>query len=43
MTRAQWLFLCITATVAVVAYIRADQLARRLNSGQYQKPNAWTA
>jgi hypothetical protein len=45
MTRAQWLFVCATATaaVAVVAYIRADQIARRINLGEYRSPTTWTA
>ena len=30
MTRAQWLFVCATAAVACIAYIRSDQIARRL-------------
>lgn len=43
MTRVQWLFVCATAVVAVIAYIRPDQLARRLNFSEYRKPSAWTA
>lgn len=43
MTRAQWFFVCATAAVAVVAYIRADQIARRLNFGEYRSPGTWTA
>lgn len=43
MTRAQWLFVCATAAVAVIAYIRSDQIARRLSFGQYRNPTTWTA
>lgn len=41
MTKSQWLLLCFTAALAAVAYIRSDQLARRLNFGQYRSPSTW--
>ena len=43
MARAQWLIVCATAAVAVIAYIRADQIYKRLNFGAYRQPGIWTA
>lgn len=43
MTRSQWLFVCATAVVAVVAYAKADTIMRRLNGGVYRAPSRWTA
>lgn len=43
MTRAQWLFVLATGLLAAVAYVRADTVWRRINSGQYRAPSSWTA
>jgi len=43
LTRPQWLLVAFIGVVATVAYIRSDQIARRLNSGQYRPPSTWTA
>lgn len=43
MTRPQWLLVAFIGVVASIAYIRSDQIARRLNSGIYRAPSTWTA
>ena len=42
MTRPQWLLVAFIGVVATVAYIRSDQIARRLNSDMYRSPSTWT-
>lgn len=41
MSRGQWLFVCITAAVAVVAYIKADAVSRLFSGAAYREPGQW--